>query len=258
MNSLVFSATLRLNDFFNDDIMEIKIDGLVKSYGKRRVVNGVSLDIKSSEIVGLLGPNGAGKTTTFHIIVGLVKADSGSIFFNSENIINFPVHQRARRGIVYLSQEASIFRGLTVWENIMAILEMFPASESNEEKCESLLKQLNVYHLKDRHSHNLSGGERRRVEIARALAINPKFILLDEPFVGIDPITVADIQGIISELKKSGIGVVLTDHNVRHALEIIDRAYIIYDGKILIEGTAHQLLESEEARKIYLGEKFKM
>ncbi len=248
--------------------MEIKVDGLVKSYGKRRVVNGVSLDIKSSEIVGLLGPNGAGKTTTFHIIVGLVKADSGSIFFNSENIINFPVHQRARRGIVYLSQEASVFRGLTVWENIMAVLEMLSencsprihsgVSEVNEEKCESLLKQLNVYHLKDRHTHNLSGGERRRVEIARALAINPKFILLDEPFVGIDPITVSDIQGIISELKKSGIGIVLTDHNVRHALEIIDRAYIIYDGKILIEGTAHQLLESEEARKIYLGEKFRM
>jgi len=248
--------------------MEIKIDGLVKSYGQRRVVNGVSLDIKNSEIVGLLGPNGAGKTTTFHIIVGLVKADSGSIFYNSENIINFPVHQRARRGIVYLSQEASIFRGLTVWENIMAILEMLSenysprmnsgVSEANEEKCESLLKQLNVYHLKDRHTHNLSGGERRRVEIARALAINPKFILLDEPFVGIDPITVSDIQCIISELKKSGIGVVLTDHNVRHALEIIDRAYIIYDGRILIEGTAHQLLESEEARKIYLGEKFKM
>ncbi|MDO8734602.1 MAG: LPS export ABC transporter ATP-binding protein [Elusimicrobiota bacterium] len=248
--------------------MEIKIDGLVKSYAQRRVVNGVSLNIKNSEIVGLLGPNGAGKTTTFHIIVGLVKADSGSIFFNSENIINFPVHQRARRGIVYLSQEASIFRGLTVWENIMAVLEMLSencsprihsgVSEANEEKCESLLKQLNVYHLKDRHTHNLSGGERRRVEIARALAINPKFILLDEPFVGIDPITVSDIQGIISELKKSGIGVVLTDHNVRHALEIIDRAYIIYDGKILIEGTARQLLESDEARKIYLGEKFKM
>ncbi|MBI5573286.1 MAG: LPS export ABC transporter ATP-binding protein [Elusimicrobia bacterium] len=239
--------------------MEIKIDGLVKSYGKRRVVNGVSLDIKNSEIVGLLGPNGAGKTTTFHIIVGLVKADSGSIFYNSENIINFPVHQRARRGIVYLSQEASIFRGLTVRENVMAILEMLSlTSEEADAKCESLLKQLKVYHLKDRHTHNLSGGERRRVEIARALAINPKFILLDEPFVGIDPITVSDIQGIISELKKSGIGVVLTDHNVRHALEIIDRAYIIYDGKILIEGTAHQLLESEEARKIYLGEKFRM
>ena len=239
--------------------MEIKIDNIVKSYGQRRVVNGVSLDIKSSEIVGLLGPNGAGKTTTFHIIVGLVKADSGSIFFNSENIINFPVHQRARRGLVYLSQEASVFRGLTVWENIMAVLEMLSlTNEEADEKCESLLKQFKVYHLKDRHTHNLSGGERRRVEIARALAINPKFILLDEPFVGIDPITVSDIQGIISELKKSGIGVVLTDHNVRHALEIIDRAYIIYDGKILIEGTAHQLLESEEARKIYLGEKFKM
>ena len=248
--------------------MEIKIDNIVKSYLKHRVVNGVSLDIKNSEIVGLLGPNGAGKTTTFHIIVGLVKADSGSIFFNSENIINFPVHQRARRGIVYLSQEASVFRGLTVRENIMAVLEMLSencdprinsgVSEANEEKCESLLKQLNVYHLKDRHTHNLSGGERRRVEIARALAINPKFILLDEPFVGIDPITVSDIQSIISELKKSGIGVVLTDHNVRNALEIIDRAYIIYDGKILMEGSARQLLESEEARKIYLGENFKM
>lgn len=239
--------------------MEVKIDGLVKSYSKRRVINGISLDIKDSEIVGLLGPNGAGKTTTFHIIVGLVKADSGSIFYNCENIINFPVYQRARRGIVYLSQEASIFRGLTVRENVMAILETLSLTEEEKEKkCESLMKQLSIYHLKDRHTHNLSGGERRRCEIARALAINPRFILLDEPFVGIDPITVSDIQGIIKELKKSGIGVVLTDHNVRDALEIIDRAYIIYDGKILIEGTASQLLESNEARKIYLGDKFRM
>lgn len=239
--------------------MEIKVDNIVKSYSKRRVVNGITLDIKDSEIIGLLGPNGAGKTTTFHIIVGLIKADSGSIFFNSENIINFPVHLRARRGIVYLSQESSIFRGLTVRENVMAVLEMLPLTEEErDEKCEVLLKQLSVYHLKDRHTHNLSGGERRRCEIARALAINPKFILLDEPFVGIDPITVSDIQGIIKELKKTGIGIVLTDHNVRDALEIIDRAYIIYDGKILIEGTAAQLLESDEARKIYLGEKFRM
>ncbi|MFH0948243.1 MAG: LPS export ABC transporter ATP-binding protein [Elusimicrobiota bacterium] len=243
--------------------MQIKIENIAKSYSSRRVVNDISFTVSDSEIVGLLGPNGAGKTTTFHIIVGLVKADSGSIFYNSENIINFPVHQRARRGIVYLSQEASIFRGLTVWENIMAVLEMLSSSsaetiEERNEKCKSLLLQLNIYHLKDRHTHNLSGGERRRCEIARALAINPKFILLDEPFVGIDPITISDIQGIISELKKSGIGIVLTDHNVRNALEIIDRAYIIYDGKILMEGTARQLLESEEARKIYLGEKFRM
>ncbi|MFH1540867.1 MAG: LPS export ABC transporter ATP-binding protein [Elusimicrobiota bacterium] len=239
--------------------MEIKIDNLVKSYAKHRVVNGISLNIKSSEIVGLLGPNGAGKTTTFHTIVGLVKADSGNIFYDSKNIINLPVYQRARYGIVYLPQEASVFRGLTVWENVMAILEMLSlTANERESRCVILLKQLNIYHLKDRYTHNLSGGECRRCEIARALVVDPKFILLDEPFVGIDPITISDIQNIIFELKKSGIGILLTDHNVRDALAIIDRAYIIYDGKILLEGTAPQLLKSEEARKIYLGEKFKM
>lgn len=239
--------------------MQIKIENIVKSYSTRRVVDNISLVVNDSEIVGLLGPNGAGKTTSFHIIVGLIKADSGHIFYNSEDIINYPVHLRAKKGIVYLSQESSIFRGLTVEENILAVLEMLDFEEEGRSaKCETLLKKLGIYHLKDRHAYNLSGGERRRTEIARALAINPRFILLDEPFVGIDPITITDIQEIIMDLKKSGIGVVLTDHNVREALEIIDRAYIIYEGKILLEGTAQQLLESEEARKIYLGEKFKM
>ncbi|MEW6556353.1 MAG: LPS export ABC transporter ATP-binding protein [Elusimicrobiota bacterium] len=239
--------------------MQITIENIEKSYGRHRVINGLSLNMHNAEIVGLLGPNGAGKTTTFHIIVGLIKADSGDIFFNSENITNLAVHQRARRGLVYLAQESSVFRGLTVQGNILSVLEMFDLTdEERQDRCETLLNQLSIYHLKDRYPHTLSGGERRRTEIARALAINPKFILLDEPFVGIDPITVTDIQNIIKELKKSGIGIVLTDHNVREALEIIDRAYIIYDGKILIEGTSQQLLESEEARKIYLGEKFRM
>ncbi|MDD5688064.1 MAG: LPS export ABC transporter ATP-binding protein [Elusimicrobia bacterium] len=239
--------------------MQLKVENIVKAYSGRRVVNNISLHVNDSEIVGLLGPNGAGKTTSFHIMVGLTKADEGHIFYNSEDIINFPVHLRARKGIVYLSQESSIFRGLTVEENVLAILEMIDTDkERRHEKCEILLKKLGIHHLKDRCAYNLSGGERRRTEIARALVVEPHFILLDEPFVGIDPITIADIQCIIKDLKKSGIGVVLTDHNVREALEIIDRAYIIYDGKVLIEGSAHQLLKSDEARKIYLGEKFKM
>ncbi|MBN1384973.1 MAG: LPS export ABC transporter ATP-binding protein [Elusimicrobia bacterium] len=239
--------------------MQIRTENIVKSYSSHRVVNGISLSVNDSEIVGLLGPNGAGKTTTFHIIVGLINADSGSIYYNTEDIINLPVHLRARKGIVYLSQESSVFRGLTVQENIMAVLEMLNFDkEKRHTECEKLLEKLSIRHLRNRYAHSLSGGERRRTEIARSLAINPHFILLDEPFVGIDPITIADIQEIIKDLKKSGIGIVLTDHNVRDALEIIDRAYIIYDGKILIEGSAHKLLESEEARKIYLGEKFKM
>jgi len=239
--------------------MKISVEGIVKGYGSRTVVNGISLNINSGEILGLLGPNGAGKTTTFHIIVGLIKADSGSIICDNENIINYPVHMRAKKGIIYLSQESSIFRGLTVEENVLSILQMIDMSnEERVEKCEDLLKKLNIYHLRERYAYSLSGGERRRTEIARALTLNPHFILLDEPFVGIDPITINDIQNIIMALKESGIGVVLTDHNVRESLEIIDRAYIIYDGRILIEGSAKQLIESDEARKIYLGEKFKM
>jgi len=239
--------------------MKILVEDIVKKYGSRRVVNGISLNINKGEILGLLGPNGAGKTTTFHIIVGLLKADSGSIICDGENIINYPVHLRAQKGIIYLSQESSIFRGLTVEENVLSILQMLDISDEEKvEKCRGLLKKLNIYHLRKQHAYNLSGGERRRTEIARALTINPHFILLDEPFVGIDPITINDIQNIIKTLKESGIGVVLTDHNVRESLEIIDRAYIIYDGKILIEGSARQLIESDETRKIYLGEKFKM
>ena len=239
--------------------MQLKIENIIKSYSKHLVVNNLSMFVNDSEIVGLLGPNGAGKTTSFHIISGLIKADSGHIYFDSEDIINIPVYSRAQKGIVYLSQESSIFRGLTVQGNILAILEIlgYDKDECYRES-EILLQKLGIYNLKDRYAYNLSGGERRRTEIARALAINPHFILLDEPFVGIDPITIADIQGIIKDLKKSGIGIILTDHNVREALEIIDRAYIIYDGKILIEGSAQQLLDSEKARKIYLGNKFKM
>ena len=239
--------------------MDINVKHIVKKYGSRRVVNGISLDIKSGEILGLLGPNGAGKTTTFHMIVGLIKADSGHIICDGEDIIDYPVHRRAKKGIIYLSQESSIFRGLTVEENVLAILEMMDITrEERLERCAVLLKKLNIYHLRKHQAYHLSGGERRRTEIARALTLDPNFILLDEPFVGIDPITICDIQNIIKALKESGIGVVLTDHNVRESLEIIDRAYIIYDGKILIEGSAQQLMESSEARKIYLGEKFKM
>jgi lipopolysaccharide export system ATP-binding protein len=239
--------------------MKISAVDIVKSYGKKSVVNGISFDVNQAEVVGLLGPNGAGKTTTFHIIVGLIKPDSGHIYCGTEDIVNLPVHLRARKGIVYLPQEASIFRGLTVKENILAILQTMdiPNAERNR-RCEELMDKLNIAQLSDRYAYSLSGGERRRTEIARALTLSPSFILLDEPFVGIDPITICDIQQIVKTLKESGIGVVLTDHNVREALEIIDRAYIIYDGKILIEGSAAQLLESDEARKIYLGENFKM
>ncbi|OQA91538.1 MAG: Lipopolysaccharide export system ATP-binding protein LptB [Elusimicrobia bacterium ADurb.Bin231] len=239
--------------------MKIRVENIIKNYGKRRVVNGITLNINEGEILGLLGPNGAGKTTSFHIIVGLIKADSGHIYCGDEDIIDYPVHARAQKGIVYLSQEPSVFRGLTVEDNILAVLEMLNYSEKERKRrAEDLMKQFNVFHLRDRYSHSLSGGERRRTEIARALTVSPRFILLDEPFVGIDPITINDIQTIIRTLKNNGIGIILTDHNVREALEIIDRAYIIYDGKILMEGSAKELIDSAEARKIYLGEEFKM
>jgi len=239
--------------------MSLLARGLVKRYSHRRVVNDVEIEINEGEIVGLLGPNGAGKTTTFYMIVGLIRPDKGRIFLEGQDITELPMYKRARKGIGYLSQEPSIFRRLTVRENIWAILETTKLNQSEKrEKLENLLRKLGVEHLVENKACLLSGGEKRRVEISRALVTTPKYILLDEPFVGIDPITTVEIQQIVSQLKNEGLGVLVTDHNVRETLEIIDRAYIMFDGKILLSGTAEELLESEEARKVYLGEKFRM
>lgn len=237
----------------------LEIKNLVKSYGGRRVVNGVDLSIHRGEIVGLLGPNGAGKTTTFNMITGLIRADEGEIFFDQQNLARLPMHDRCLEGVGYLSQEPSIFRKLTVEENIMAILETLPISmKERKRKLELLLGELNISYLRKNKAYTLSGGERRRLEITRALVTNPLFVLLDEPFSGIDPIAVFECQQIISDLKTRGMGVLLTDHNVRETLAITDRSYIMSEGKILISGTADELISSPKARKIYLGEKFRM
>jgi len=237
----------------------LEIKDLHKSYDGRTVVNGVDLLVKRGEIVGLLGPNGAGKTTTFYMIVGVVPPQRGRIIFDNYDITNVAIHERARFGIAYLSQEPSVFRKLTVQENIMAILETLPLTRSERRKrLASLLEELNIAHLARHLAYTLSGGERRRLEITRALVTNPSFILLDEPFSGIDPIVVNEAQEIIKELKNKGLGILLTDHNVRETLSITDRAYLIADGKILISGTADDLINNPRAREIYLGEKFKM
>lgn len=237
----------------------LEIRNLAKSYGGRRVVDGVDLSIKHGEIVGLLGPNGAGKTTTFNIITGLVKAEQGEIFFDQQNVAELPMHERCRRGIGYLAQEPSIFRKLTVEENIMAVLEtMAIPRKERKKRLEVLLGELKITYLRKNKAYTLSGGERRRLEITRALVTNPQFILLDEPFSGIDPIAVFECQQIIIDLKDRDIGVLLTDHNVRETLATTDRAYIMSDGKVLISGTAETLISSPKAREIYLGEKFRM
>ena len=239
--------------------MILQAVNLVKEYKSRKVVDTVSLEVKENEIVGLLGPNGAGKTTTFHILVGLINAKKGKVYLDDKEITKLPMYLRARKGIGYLPQETSVFRGLTVEENILAILETLPVTKKQrEEKLEFLLEELGIKHLRHQNAYSLSGGERRRCEIARTLVSNPHFLLLDEPFVGIDPITVAEIQSIIAHLKNKGLGILVTDHNVRETLEIIDRAYIMYEGKILLQGTAKELLSSEEVRKVYLGEKFRL
>ncbi|MFC1546326.1 LPS export ABC transporter ATP-binding protein [bacterium] len=239
--------------------MKLYVQDLYKSYNKKFVVNGVHLEVEQNEIVGLLGPNGAGKTTTFYSTVGLITPDSGEVYLDDMPITSLPMFKRARMGISYLSQEPSIFRKLTVEENIMAIIEFLDLTkEEKREKLDRLLEDLGISALRKQVAYSLSGGEKRRVEICRALVNTPKFILLDEPFVGIDPIAVDDIQQIIFDLKKRGFGVLITDHNVRETLEVIDRAYIICEGKILLHGTAHDLINSGEARKVYLGEKFKM
>jgi lipopolysaccharide export system ATP-binding protein len=239
--------------------MILKTEELFKKYKYRMVVNGISISIKRGEVVGLLGPNGAGKTTTFYMTVGLVKPYDGSVYLNNDEITNWAMYKRARAGIGYLSQELSIFRGLSVQDNLLAIAQMLPISKSQQkEKVDALLSDFGLTKLRKQLSITLSGGEKRRLEIARALITDPKFLLLDEPFVGIDPVTVDDIQKIIRNLKARKLGILITDHNVRETLEIIDRAYIIYEGKILLEGTAKDLLNDPKARKVYLGENFKM
>ena len=232
---------------------------LVKVYGKRRVVNEVSIEVAKGEIVGLLGPNGAGKTTCFYIMVGMIRPDGGSVNLDGEDITKLPMYKRARRGIGYLPQEASIFRRLSVEDNLMAILETIPLSkEERRRKLELLLEELGTAHLRKNYGYQLSGGERRRVEITRSLVTEPSFMLLDEPFAGIDPITVQDLQGIVQKLKERGLGVLITDHNVRETLSITDRAYIMYEGKILRSGTPDQLSNDPDIREIYLGEAFRL
>ncbi len=238
---------------------ELRAASLKKRYRKRVVVHDVSLSLKSGEVVGLLGPNGAGKTTTFYMIVGLVAADGGDIFIDDQNITHQPIHRRAHLGLGYLPQEASIFRRLTVTENIQAVLELQGYSkESGRARLEELLADLHIGHIRDNPAISLSGGERRRVEIARALATNPRFILLDEPFAGVDPIAVLDIQKIIRFLKERDIGVLITDHNVRETLGICDRAYIINAGSVMAEGRPEEIIYNEGVRKVYLGEHFKL
>lgn len=238
--------------------MYIKTEKLVKSYNGKRVVNEISIDVSQGEIVGLLGPNGAGKTTTFYMAVGLVKPDAGSVFLGEEDITSFPMHKRSQLGIGYLPQETSIFRKLSVEENILVLWELMPQikKEDYEKKLVALLDEFGVTHLRKQKAYTLSGGEARRVEIARALATSPSFLLLDEPFTGIDPKTVGDIQQIIRYLKQKGMGILITDHSVRETLAITDRAYIVNQGKILVSGDCKTVSESEEAKKFYLGDQF--
>jgi len=239
--------------------MALAAEGLVKSYGKRRVVDGVTIRVEPGEIVGLLGPNGAGKTTTFYSIVGFVRPDGGKISLDGEDITRLPMYQRARKGIGYLPQETSIFRGLSVAENILAVLEARGVPKrQRQERVDGLLEELNLQQRARQRADTLSGGETRRVEIARALAIEPRYMLLDEPFTGIDPRTVEDIQTIIGDLRNENLSILITDHNVRETLQITDRAYIIVDGRILTAGTAQELTSNEQVRRLYLGEKFQM
>lgn len=243
--------------------MRIEAKNLVKTYNNRNVVNGVSFDVSTGEIVGLLGPNGAGKTTTFYMVIGLERPSAGEVFVTDNgvetNVAGMPMCDRANLGISYLAQEASIFRKLTVEENLMSILETTALSpEEQEKKMEELLEEFNVTHRRKAKGSELSGGERRRVEIARCLALEPKIIMLDEPFAGVDPIAVADIQSMIRYLRERGMGILITDHNVRETLKITDRAYILNDGEILVEGTAQQIVENPLAKKYYLGEEFSL
>ncbi|MBW8182691.1 MULTISPECIES: LPS export ABC transporter ATP-binding protein [Shewanella] len=240
--------------------LTLKAVNLAKSYKSRAVVQDVSLSVKTGQIVGLLGPNGAGKTTTFYMVVGLVQSDKGRIFIDNDDLTLDPMHLRARKGIGYLPQEASIFRKLSVRDNIMAVLQTRDELDKNarEEQLEHLLEEFHITHIRDSQGMSLSGGERRRVEIARALAANPKFILLDEPFAGVDPISVIDIKKIILQLKSRGLGVLITDHNVRETLDVCEHAYIVSHGNLIAEGTPAEILDNQQVRAVYLGEQFKL
>ncbi len=239
--------------------MKLHARGLVKQYGQRRVVDGVSLEVTQGEVVGLLGPNGAGKTTSFYTVVGLVQADAGHVFLDDREITSMPMYQRSRLGLGYLPQEASIFRKLSVEDNIAAILELQPLSiKDQKDKLESLLAEFGLEKVRKSRGDVLSGGERRRTEIARALATDPKFILLDEPFAGVDPIAVEDIQRIVNQLRSKNIGILITDHNVQETLHITDRAYLLFEGRILKHGTADELASDEQVRRVYLGQNFEL
>ena len=235
----------------------LRLEKLIKTYQKRRVVDGVDLEIESGEVVGLLGPNGAGKTTSFYMTVGMIRPDSGGVFLDDDEITDYPMYLRARKGIGYLPQEASIFKKLSVWDNLMTIIETLPVSKAAQaEKAEALLGELGIQRLKDQKAAVLSGGERRRLEISRALATDPAFILLDEPFAGIDPLAIIDIQNIIFHLAKRGIGVLISDHNVRETLGVCDKAYILNNGQVIEYGDPEKIASSPTAREIYLGNRF--
>ena len=239
--------------------MILRAENIVKKYRKRTVVKGVSFNVKQGEIVGLLGPNGAGKTTSFYMIVGLIQPFSGKVFLDDENITKLPVYKRAKKGIGYLAQEASVFRQLSIEDNLKAVLEMTKYSKEHQrDKVETLIEEFGLQHIRKSKGIQLSGGERRRTEIARALAIDPKFILLDEPFAGVDPIAVEDIQKIVMKLKEKNIGVLITDHNVHETLRITDRSYLLFEGDILKAGTAEELAADEDVRRVYLGENFEL
>jgi lipopolysaccharide export system ATP-binding protein len=239
--------------------MKLSAEDLVKVYKKRTVVDQVSLEVNKGEIVGLLGPNGAGKTTTFYMVVGLVKPDQGKVYHDGENITKEPMYKRGQRGIGYLAQESSIFRKLSVEDNLKAILEMLNISKKEQkERMEGLIEEFGLQHVRNSRGDLVSGGERRRTEIARALAVNPSFILLDEPFAGVDPIAVEDIQTIVSRLKSKNIGILITDHNVQETLSITDRAYLLFEGRILKAGTAEDLASDEQVRRVYLGQNFEL
>ncbi|MBN8860493.1 MAG: LPS export ABC transporter ATP-binding protein [Sphingobacteriales bacterium] len=239
--------------------LTIHTSNLLKQYGSRTVVNKVSVEVKQGEIVGLLGPNGAGKTTTFYMVVGLIKPDDGEVFLDEHNITKMPMYKRAQMGIGYLPQEASVFRKLSVEDNISAVLELTSLSKAEQkEKLEALLDEFRLHHVRKNNGDSLSGGERRRTEIARALAVDPKFILLDEPFAGVDPIAVEDIQAVVARLKYKNIGILITDHNVNETLSICDRAYLLIDGKIFKHGTAEELAADEQVKRLYLGRNFEL
>jgi len=252
-------ALIQRNALRRNEIPLVSASRLVKSYGGRRVVDAVNLEVYAGEIVGLLGPNGAGKTTTFYMISGLIRPDDGKVFFQNTDVTYEPMHKRARLGMGYLAQEPTVFRKLSVWENMMAIAENLELSnEEQKSRCQRLLEELGISHLRDTKSYCLSGGERRRLEIARALLTEPSFLLLDEPFSGIDPKAVSDVQDIIVSLHKKGLGILITDHNVRETLQVCHRAYLIFEGRVLSQGSAEFLIKDPLTRELYLGERFEL